>query len=60
MELQSVRQLSEWGMRTIQAQFPRLKDDMQHEEFGERKVILHLMVLSCNFQASKARIVEIY
>ena len=35
----SVRQLSEeHGMRMIQSQFPRLKDPMLFEEFGEQKV----------------------
>ena len=45
----SLRQLSEWGMRMIQGQFPRLKDRMGLEDFGERKVILHLLVLLYNY-----------
>ena len=49
----SVRQLSEHGMRMIQGQFPRLKDNLTHEEFGERRLILHLMVLLHNHQTSK-------
>jgi hypothetical protein len=40
-------------MRQIQAKFPRLKDDMPHEEQGERKVTLNLMILSCNFQTAR-------
>ena len=48
----SVRQLSEHGMRMIQGGFPRLKDKMTFEEFGERRVIMTLMVLLYNFQAS--------
>ena len=48
----SVRQLSEHGMRMIQGQFPRLKDPLTYEEFGERKVILNLMVVLYNFQTS--------
>ena len=55
----SLRQLSEHGMRMIQGQFPRLKDNMQLEEFGERKVVLHLMVLLYNYQASKIGINQI-
>ena len=43
----------------IQGQFPRLKDNFQLEEFGERKVILHLMVLLYNYQASKVGINQI-
>jgi hypothetical protein len=55
----SMRQLSEHGMRMIQGQFPRLKDNFQFEEFGERKIVLHLMVLLYNFQASKVGINQI-
>ena len=55
----SLRQLSEHGMRMIQGQFPRLKDNFQLEEFGERKAVSHLMVLLHNFQASKAGINQI-
>jgi hypothetical protein len=49
----SVRQLSEWGMRQIQAKFPRLKDDMPYEQQGERKITLNLMVLLYNFQTAR-------
>ena len=52
----ALRQLSEHGMRMIQGQFPRLKDPMELEEFGDRKVILNLMVLLYNFQASEVGI----
>ena len=55
----SVRQPSEWGMRTIQAQFPRLKDPLAYEERGERKVILQLMVNLYNFQTTKVGINQI-
>jgi hypothetical protein len=55
----SLRQLSEHGMRMIQGSFPRLKDNFQYEEFGERKIVLHLMVLLYNFQASKVGINQI-
>ena len=48
----SVRQLSEHGMRMIQGGFPRVKDKWRFEEFGERRVIMTLMVLLYNFQAS--------
>ena len=49
----SVRQLSEWGMRMIQAQFPRIKDNIQFETKGERKVVLTLMVYLFKFQTVK-------
>ena len=45
-----VCQLSEWGMRMIQAQFPQIKDKIRFEEAGDRKVIFLLMVLLYNFQ----------
>ena len=49
----SVRQLSEWGMRMIDGQFPRMKDPLKYEENGERKVILRLLTLIYNFQTSQ-------
>ena len=48
----SVRQLSEHGMRMLKCQFPRMYDNIIYEEFGERKIILNLLVLLYNFQAS--------
>ena len=55
----SLRQLSEHGIQMIQVQFPRIKDNLILEEFGERKVILSLMVLLYNYQASRIGINEI-
>ena len=55
----SLRQLAEHGMRMIQGQFPRMKDNLQLEDFGKRKVILQLMVLLYNYQASKVGINQI-
>jgi hypothetical protein len=55
----SVRQLSEWGMRTIQAQFPRLKEALDYEENGERKVILQLMVHLYNYQCVEVGVNQI-
>jgi len=52
----SVCQLSEWGMRQIQGGFPRVKDLFFLEELGERKIILHPMVLLYNFQTSKVQV----
>ena len=45
----TIRQLSEWGMRMIQAAFPRLKEALIYEEKGDRMVILRLMVNLYNF-----------
>ena len=55
----SLRQLSEHGMRMIQGQFPRLKDHLQYEEVGERKIIMHLMILLYNYQTAKVGINQI-
>jgi DDE superfamily endonuclease len=48
----AVRQLSEWGMRGLQASFPRLKDRMVWEEKGERRLILEMIVRLYNYRAS--------
>lgn len=48
----SVRQMAEWGMRGLEGSFPRLLDRLDYEERGERKIILHLIVLLYNFRAS--------
>ena len=55
-EATSLRQLSEWGMRMIQAQFPRMKEPIACEEMGERRLLQHLMVLLCNCQTSTVSI----
>ena len=55
----SVQQLSEWGMRQLQGQFPRMKDPLPYEEFGERRVTINLMVVLYNYQASKVGINQI-
>ena len=52
----SVRQLSEWGMRMVQGQFPRLKDALLYKEKGDRQVILSLMVHLYNFHCSSVGI----
>jgi hypothetical protein len=44
----------------IQGQFPHLKDRMLLEEFGERRVVLHLMVLLYNYQSGVVGINHIY
>ena len=41
-------------MRMIQAKFPRVAyDKIPYEENGERKMVLQLMVLLCNFTTHK-------
>ena len=46
----SIRQLSEWGMRIIQSSFPRLKEPLKYEEYGDRFIILLLMTNLYNYQ----------
>ena len=46
-----MRQSAEWGMRAIQSSFPRLKDRLIFEEYGERKIILKSMILLYNLRA---------
>jgi hypothetical protein len=50
-EATSMRQSSEWGMRGVQASFPRLKDTLPYEEYGERKVIMTSLLLLFNLRA---------
>ena len=53
------RQISEWRMRMIQAQFPRLKDSITIADATERRIILRLVVHLYKFQSSIVRINEI-
>ena len=46
-----MRQCSEWGMRTIQASFPRLFDKFPFETKGERRIAIKMMVLIYNLRA---------
>jgi hypothetical protein len=50
-EATAMRQSAEWGMRAIQSSFPRLKDRLIFEEYGERKIILKSMILLYNLRA---------
>ena len=58
-EATSMRQSAEWGMRALQASFPRLKDRLLFEEFGERRLIMKLMLLLYNYRARKVGINQI-
>jgi hypothetical protein len=55
----SMRQLSEWGMRTFQASFPRIKDHIRWERNGERRLIMKLLILLYNFRSRRIRINQI-
>jgi hypothetical protein len=55
----SLRQSAEWGMRALQSSFPRLKDRFVFEKFGERRLILKMMVLIYNLRARRVGINQI-
>ena len=56
-EATSARQTAEWGMLTMQASFPRIRDRFVYEERGERRIVLKMFVLLYNM---RARMVGIY
>ena len=58
-EATAMRQSAEWGMRSFQASFPRIKDRLVYEETGERKLILQMLVLLFNYRANKVGISQI-
>jgi hypothetical protein len=47
----SMRQSVEWGMRAIQSSFPRLKDTIVYEEYGERRIIFNCLFHLYNLRA---------
>ncbi len=55
----SMRQTAEWGMRGLQASFPRLKDRFVYEERGERRITLKMFVLLFNLCARMVGISQI-
>ena len=55
----SCRQLSKWGMRTLQRSFPRLREWFIYEEMSKRKQVIHLIILLSNLQAQKVGISQI-
>jgi hypothetical protein len=59
LEATSMRQAAEWGMRAVQASFPRLKDRFIYEEDGERQRVLHSMFLLYNLRTRMVGINQI-
>jgi hypothetical protein len=55
----SARQTAEWGMLSIQASFPRLKDRFIYEERGERRLVMKMFVLLYNMRARMVGINQI-
>jgi hypothetical protein len=56
----SARQTAEWGMLTIQASFPRVKDRFIYEEHGERRIVMKMFVLLYNMRARMVGINQIW
>jgi hypothetical protein len=55
----SARQTAEWGMLSIQASFPRVKDRFICEERGERRIVMKMFVLLYNMRARMVGINQI-
>ena len=51
LDAMSMRQSAEWGMGAVQSSFPRLKDTLPYEEYGERKRIMTSLLLLFNLRA---------
>jgi hypothetical protein len=47
----SIEQSVEWEMRAIQSSFPRLKDTIVYEEYGERRIIFNCLFHLYNLRA---------
>ncbi len=58
-EATSMRQSAEWGMRTFQSSFPRVKDRIEFESIGRRKQMMKLMILLFNLRARRVGINQI-
>jgi hypothetical protein len=55
----SARQTAEWGMLSIQASFPRVKDRFVYEERGERRIVMKMFVLLYNMRVRMVGINQI-
>ena len=55
----SARQTAKWGMLSIQASFPRVKDRFTYEEQGERRIMLKMFLLLYNMRARMVGINQI-
>ena len=59
LQAKAMRQSAEWGMRSLQSSFPRLKDRFIYEEFGERRIIMKMCLLLYNLRARRVGINQI-
>ena len=48
----SLRQMLEWGMRMIRVKFPRINERLIHKEFGDRRILLSLLICLYNYHCS--------
>ncbi len=55
----SARQTAEWGMLTMQASYPQIKDRFIYEERGEQRIVLKMFVLLYNMRARMVGINQI-
>ena len=58
-EATSARQTAEWGMLTMQASFPRVRDWFVYKERGERRIVFKMFVLLYNMRARMVGINQI-
>jgi len=54
-----MRQAAEWGMRTIQSSFPRLKDTFVYDDTGEHPILMKMVRLLYNLRARTVGISQI-
>ena len=58
-EATSMSQSAEWGMRTFQSSFPRVKDWIEFKLIGQQKQMMKLMILLFNLRARRVGINQI-
>ena len=47
----SMRHAAEWGMRTLQSSFPRLKDTFVYKDTSEHCILMKMVCLLYNLRA---------
>ena len=55
----SMRQSVEWGMGSFQASFPWLRDPIDYEYFGVRRIMMKMMILLYNLRTRRVGINQI-
>jgi hypothetical protein len=58
-EATTARQMTKWGMLTMQTSFPRVQDRFVYKEHGERRIVLKMFVLLYNMRARMVGINQI-